>query len=122
MSNVFASIAHKATSLSELMEGREKRTVDEIMAAYPDGVTITGFDIVNSALDSYPVIIIAEDDGVYLNGGMILANICEEWAKAYEGDIETASKALKVAGGVKVKFSKSRTKAGNNITLVDILD
>lgn len=122
MANVFTTIAHKATSLSELMEGRDKIGVDDVMAQYPDGVTIIGFDIITTNLNNYPIIVFAEDKTKYMNGGAILGNICEEWAKAYEGDIDAASKALNAVGGVHVKFSKSRTKSGNNITLVDIID
>jgi len=122
MANVFTTIAHKATSLSELMEGRDKIGVDDVMAQYPEGITIIGFDIITSNLNNYPIIIFAEDKTKYMNGGTILGNICEEWAKAYEGDIDAASKALNAVGGVHVKFSKSRTKSGNNITLVDIID
>ena len=114
MANIFASIARKATTLSPMMEGRERMGIDELIANYPDGVTITAFDMISTGVDSYPVLNIAEDSNVN--------NIVHDWLEHFEGDIDTANNALAAAGGVRVKFAKSRTKSGNNLTTVQVLD
>ena len=63
---------------------------------------------------------IAEDEGVYFNGGTILNKIVTEWAKAFNGDIEAMNVELAKAP-VKVKLSNGKTRANNNIVLVDVL-
>lgn len=122
MSNVFASIARKATTLSPLMEDKERMTVDDVILAYPDGVTINGFDIVESGTDSYPVLIFIEDSSKFLFGGTIMNNICRDWLEHFEGDVEGANNALAAAGGVKIKFEKGRTKNGNSLTKAIVVD
>lgn len=122
MANIFASIARKATTLSPMMEGRERMGIDELIANYPDGVTITAFDMISTGADSYPVLNIAEDSNVFVFGGAIMNNIVHDWLEHFEGDIDTANNALAAAGGVRVKFAKSRTKSGNNLTTVQVLD
>lgn len=121
MSNKFSSIAKKATSLSPLMNGREKIGVDELIAKYPNGITLTEFDIITTGVDTFPVFLFAEDDTKFSFGGTVLHNIIEAWVTDMGGDIEATSKELKSEGGVKMKFEKSRTKTGNNVTLVEIL-
>lgn len=122
MSNVFASIAKKATTLSPLMEDKERMSIDDMILAYPDGVIINGFDMVSTGADSYPVLTFIEDDSKFIFGGAIMNNICHDWLAHFDGDIETANAALSSAGGVRIKFEKSRTKNGNNLTKPVILD
>ena len=121
MENIFTSIARRETTLSPLMEGREKLETDDIIKLYPDGFTIIEFDVVNAGLDSYPVLIFKEDTEKFIFGGTVLKNICNGWVEQFDGDIESASNALKSAGGVKMKFEKTRTKNGNNLTKPIIL-
>ncbi len=122
MPNKFAQIARKATTLSPIMEGKERLTVDDIISLYPDYITINGFDIISSGAESYPVLTFAEDSSKFVFGGAIMNNICHDWAELCEGDIEEASKQLNLAGGCKIKFEKGRTKAGNNLTKPIIID
>lgn len=119
--NVFSSIARKATTLSPIMAGREKIQMDELINQYPEGVTIVGFDIITTNADSFPVFIFSEDSQKFAFGGTILHNIIDEWVGSFEGDIEKCSNELEKSGGVKLKFYKSRTKSGNNVTLVEVL-
>lgn len=121
MANIFASIARKETTLSPLMENKDKITTDELTSDFPDGVTINGFDIITTNGDSYPVLTFSEDESKFIFGGAIMSNICNGWLEHFEGDIEAANAALKSSGGVKIKFTKSRTKSGNNITLPEII-
>ena len=122
MSNKFAQIARKATTLSPIMEGKERLTVDDIISLYPDYITINGFDIISSGAESYPVLTFAEDSSKFVFGGAIMNNICHDWAELCGGDVEEASKQLNLAGGCKIKFEKGRTKAGNNLTKPIIID
>ena len=92
------------------------------MRACPNGVTVMEFDMVESDTGAYPVFTIAENPHVFACGGRILGNICIAWAKEYGGDVETASNELKASGGVKMRFYAGRTKTGNNLTKVEILD
>lgn len=121
MTNMFTNLAREATTLSPLMENREKTTVDDIIRDYPEGITITEFDIISTSLDTFPVFTFAEDDEKFCFGGTILHNIFDKFIEKFEGDIKAASNALKAAGGVKMGFSKSRTKNGNNITIPKII-
>lgn len=122
MANQFVKVAHRATTLSQLMEGRDAIKTEDLIRDFPEGITIIGFDIVNAGLSTYPVVIFEEDTTKYYNGGTILANICEGWAALYDGDIESASKSLAASGGVKMRLEQSRTKTGNNITVPHIID
>jgi hypothetical protein len=122
MANKFAAAAKKATILSPIMEGKERLTVDDIIALYPEYITINGFDIISSGMESYPVLTFAEDSSKFVFGGAIMNNICHDWVELCEGDVEEASKQLNMAGGVKIKFEKATTKAGHNLTKPIIID
>lgn len=127
MANKFAEIAKKETSLSRIMEGRTKVTQEQIMQKFPDGVTVTEFEFLTvndpkKGVSTFPVLTIAEAPAVCFFGGAILSKICAAWASACDGDAEQASEELKASGGCKMKFVNSRTKSGNNITLVEIVD
>lgn len=111
----FRDVAIKATTTSKLMEGRTKISTDEILAKYPEGVTIIGFDFMTSSDSHYPVCIFKENDNECFFGGSALTEICEEWMKDYDST-EACSAALAIEGGVKIKMVKTRTK--NNRTFV----
>lgn len=126
MANMFANMARKAVANSEVREGRERISTDEIIDKYPNGVTIIGFDILtkrkDNELTTFPTFAFAEDDTLYFNGGTSLKKITEEWLIHFEGDIEAANAALKAAGGCKVKLLPSvRTDSGNNFTPVEVI-
>lgn len=125
----FKEIAKKvADNNSPILEGREKLSIDEIIARHPDGVTVIGVDLLNGTHGRYAAAIFAEEDGFYFNGGKALTEIVDEWAKPYipEGstvpDCVTLSVDLSESGGVKMKFEKTRTQSGNNFTRVEVVD
>ena len=122
MNNIFTNIAAKATRLSDLMVGRDKITTEELIANYPDGFTINEFDVITVDADTFPVFTIKEDKYKFAFGGAVLSNIIDEWVKQFDGSISDTSEALKQAGGVRIKFIKSRTKSGNQVTLVEVMD
>ena len=126
MANMFADLARKATVLSPIIEGKEKISVGDIVANYPDGITVTEFDIVNTTdkdgnPDTYPVFVFAEDTSKFGFGGSVFRTICDNWLDHFDGDIETCAKALNAAGGVKMIFSQTKTKAGRSVTTIKVI-
>lgn len=124
MANMFANLAMKATSLSPIIEGKTKISVADIVSQYPDGVTVTEFDIVagtdqNGESITYPVFTFAEDTSRFGFGGKVMRSIVDAWISAFEGDVEATSKALAANGGVKLRFSLGKTKNGRPITLIE---
>lgn len=114
-------VAQRETSLSRLMEGREKIKTEDIIKKYPNGVTLTEFDLVTIDDSTFPVFTFAENDKECFFGGHVLTKIAIGWVKACDGDVETASDNLKSCGGIRVQFELSRTNKNNNITLVKVL-
>lgn len=121
----FRNVAVEATSLSELMNGRTKIDTADVIAKYPDGITIIAVDMVEYEKDGkpveYPLFLFAENDNAFYAGGVVLKKIVKAWASKFDGDYESMSRALTEGGGVRVKLSMGRAKTGNTITNVDIL-
>lgn len=128
MANMFATIAKEATILSALMKGREKISVADVIKNYPDGITVTGFDIIksnndNDERDSYPIVIFSEDTSKFVFGGTVLNGIVRAWLAHFDGDIEACNKALASYDGVKLKFSRQRSKTGNReYTSIEVVE
>lgn len=120
----FAEVATNATTLSEIMNGKTKKKQKEIITQYNGVITITGFDILagtkNGNSFKYPVLTIAEDVSIFFTGGAVLLKICEAWMEGFE-TCAACSEALAAEGGVKVKLTETTTKAGNNLTSVEVL-
>ena len=122
MANInFKASAISATTLSPIMEGRDKLTMEQVRDKYKDGVTVTEFDFITVKEKTFPVLAIKEDAKVCFFGGHVLTKICNDWAAAYDGDVTAASEDLKAEGGVKMKFGKGQTHGGNSITTVQII-
>lgn len=127
MNNLFTQLARKAVANSSVREGRTLITTDELMSKYPDGITITEFDMLQvhdrqtGELKSFPTLAFAEDSTKYINGGGAITKIVEEWLDHFEGDIESCNAALKAAGGAKIRIcAPIRTNSGNSYIPVDI--
>lgn len=120
----FRDLAKEATSRSFITVNREAIKTDLLIAAYPDGVTIVGADILetteNGATKTYAACIFAENDKQYFNGGKALTEIVSAWLDGYE-NAEAMSADLKASGGVKVKLSKKLTKDGRTFTEVTVV-
>lgn len=126
MANMFAQLAKRATTLSTIMEGREKITTEDVINSFPNGITITEFDVItttneNGMPSTYPVLAFAEDVNKFIYGGKALNDIVTTWLANFDGDIEATSAALKAAGGVKIKLVSAKTKQGRNFTRVDVI-
>lgn len=117
----FREVAISETSLSPLMEGKDRLTVDDVISQYPQGITVDGFDLMNGDKGKYAICTFAEDATKFFFGGSILTKIVEKWVAGFDGDIEQASHVLKDSGGVKMQLKHGKTKNGNNLTLVDVL-
>lgn len=116
----FKKTALDSVSGSFIYKDREKIEKDLLMATYPDGVTIVGADLVSGDSGIYAVAIFAENPKQYFNGGKALTDIVKEWADGYE-DCEVMSADLQASGGVKVKFTKTKTKSGHDFTAVSVV-
>ena len=122
----FKKIASEKTSGSFIMDGRTQLKNDMLIAAYPDGVTIIGADIIRTTdrdtgeEKEFAVCIFSEDESKYFNGGSSLTAIVKEWFDGY-ADTKTMSDDLKTAGGVKVKLTKESLKNGRTFTKVTVL-
>lgn len=120
----FKKSATKNLVVSSLMQDREKISVEEIIAKYPEGITITAFDMIHGAANGdYPVVLFAEDTEKFLmGGGKIFAGIIADWLAEFQGDSEKGSSELAAQGGCKIKFSKRRsTKSNFTYTVPEIL-
>lgn len=131
MSFNFKKVAQENTLLSAIMAGKEKLETEEIL---DQELTIVGFDfapkfdqqgnpVVNEMgeVDTFGVVVFAEHPDKYYCVGAVFTKVCHAWAAGFDSPQE-ASTALAAEGGVRVKFSASKTKKGNNLTAVDILN
>lgn len=119
----FKQSAQESTLLSKLMSGRDKLTTEEILDKV---VTIVAFDFATIRNDDgedevFPVLLFEEYPDKYYNSGAIMKKVTANWAAAFGGDPEAASKALADAGGVQVKFTSTRTRKGNNLINCDFV-
>lgn len=126
MPNMFATLAKKATTLSPLMDGRDKMSTKDVIEQYPDGITVIGFDLItttdnNGNANTYPIIVFEEDAKKFIYGGKALNDICTLWVGHFEGDIDACSAALAAAGGVKIKLASGTTKQGRSFTSVEVI-
>lgn len=118
----FRDLARKATTLSELMENREKIQTAEVIKNFPDGITLNAVDIVKMSDTSYPVFTFLEDSHRFYCGGVVLTKIVGTWVNEYDGDLGLLNHDLAESGGVKVKLKETKTRDGkNNITEVEVL-
>lgn len=119
--NNFKAKAQAATASCILMENRTKISTEELIARYPDGVTITAFDFLTGDNGKYPVCVFSENENECFFGGSALTEICTSWMDGYDTP-EQASADLNAAGGVKIKFTKAKTKQGRNYIKAEVVD
>ena len=118
----FRDLARKATTLSELMENREKIQTGEVIKNFPDGITLNAVDVIKTSDAKYPVFTFVEDSTKFYCGGIVLSKIVDEWVKEHNGDLGMLNHDLAESGGVKVKLTETKTRDGkNNITEVEVI-
>lgn len=126
MSNFnFKQAANKELSLSPLMDHREKVETDDL---YDKELTVVAFDFITTTdkdgtSKTYPVVNFEEMPDKFYLGGALLAKVFYAWANdpQFNGDFEECSAALAESGGVKFKFTKTKTRSGNNLTKIEVV-
>ena len=127
----FKATAQAQTLLSPIMVGREKLDTEDVLNR---DLTIIGFDFApkfdqngnpiadeNGVPDEFGVVVFKEHPDSYYCVGTVFSKVCKAWAAPFP-TVKAASAALEAQGGVKVRFRASKTKKGNNLTTVDILE
>lgn len=117
----FAERAKKKTTAPAIMDGKAQIKTDDLIRAYPNGVTVTGFDMLNGDDNEFAVLTYGEDSTKFFYGGCVMTKVVNSWIADFDGDIDVACDALRQSGGVKVKFEHAKTRKGNNITRVSIV-
>lgn len=128
----FKKVAQENTSLSPVMVGKDKLETDEILNK---DLTIIEFgfapkfdkegnvvvDDSTGEVDTFGVVVFKEIPNKYYCVGTVFTKVCKAWAAGFDSP-EEASVALESEGGVKVRFTPSKTKKGNNLTAVEIIN
>lgn len=128
----FKKVAQQNTLLSAIMVGRSKLETEDVIN---QELTIVGFDFApkfdqkgrpvvdetTGEADVFGVVTFAEHPDKYYCVGAVFTKVCKAWAADFTSP-EDASAALVAEGGVKVRFTPSKTKTGNNLTSVEILN
>lgn len=129
----FKKVAQENTLLSAIMAGKEKLETEDVIDKQ---LTIIAFDFApkfdqhgnpvvlddaTGEVDTFGVVVFKEFPDKYYCVGSVFTKVCHAWAAGFNSPQE-ASAALEAEGGVRVRFSASKTKKGNNLTAVDILD
>jgi hypothetical protein len=124
----FKKIALDATTMSELMNGRDKMDTEELIKKYPNGVTIDFIDNVNmqqeDGEENVWIFVTEEQPDKFTFAGFVLAKIFNNILSEFEGDyaemIETYNSALK-EDKLRVKLERAKTKTKREITKVTVL-
>lgn len=124
----FKKIALDATTMSELMNGRDKMDTEELIKKYPNGVTIDFIDNVDmqqeDGEENVWIFVTEEQPNKFTFAGFVLAKIFNNILDEFEGDyaemIETYNSALK-EDKLRVKLERAKTKSKREITKVTVL-
>lgn len=124
----FKKIALDATTMSELMNRRDKMDTEELIKKYPNGVTIDFIDNVNmqqeDGEENVWIFVTEEQPDKFTFAGFVLAKIFNNILSEFEGDyaemIETYNSALK-EDKLRVKLERAKTKSKREITKVTVL-
>lgn len=116
-----SSAAQRTTQGSEVMANHTKWSQDQLIEAFPGGVTISAVDILSGKNgEPYPVFNIEERHDVFVNGGTCMMSIVNEWMRINNGDLSAVNADLKDEA-VRLRFYKGKTKTGNNIVRIEVL-
>ena len=124
----FKKIAIDTTTMSEIMNGRDKMDTEELIKKYPEGVTIDFIDNVNmqqeDGEENVWIFVTEEQPNKFTFAGFVLAKIFNNILAEFEGDyaemIETYNSALK-EDKLRVKLERAKTKSKREITKVTVL-
>lgn len=124
----FKKIALDATTISEIMNGRDKMDTEELIKKHPEGVTIDFIDNVNmqqeDGEENVWIFVTEEQPNKFTFAGFVLAKIFNNILAEFEGNyaemIETYNSALK-EDKLRVKLERAKTKSKREITKVTVL-
>lgn len=124
----FKKVALDATTMSELMNGRDKMDTEELIKKYPDSITIDFIDNVNmqqeDGEENVWIFVTEEQPNKFTFAGFVLAKIFNNILAEFEGNyaemIETYNSALK-EDKLRVKLERAKTKSKREITKVTVL-
>lgn len=124
----FKKIALDVTTMSEIMNGRDKMDTEELIKKYPEGITIDFIDNVNmqqeDGEENVWIFVTEEQPNKFTFAGFVLAKIFNNILAEFEGDyaemIETYNSALK-EDKLRVKLERAKTKSKREITKVTVL-
>lgn len=116
-------IAKSSTSLSELMNGRQKGNLENMCGKQLTIAAVDTMKLYNTRTgnsDTIAIINFVEDEQNFYFGGVVWLNIINDWISSCMGDITEVNRQLQQEK-IQVTMSRERTKSGNNITKVTIL-
>lgn len=121
----FADQAAKSsanTRFFAVTEGREAIKTADLIAKYPEGVTVTGFTTMpNKKGETISAFTFKEDPAAFFFGGMVLTELAKKWVSEYDENFVTASAALAAEGGVKLKLIRKKSKTGTEYTDYEVV-
>ena len=105
-----------------VMEGKQKLGIADIIASYPEGVTLRHVQIIEDRKRDtvYGVCVCDEEPTSFFFGGVGVVDLIQNLLKEYNNDEVTFAEDL-AKEGLKVKFSQKRSKIGNIYTAVEVL-
>lgn len=121
----FASTAKRNSDSKfvNITEGKENIKTEELIKAFPDGITVIGFTtLLNKKKEKISAFIFKENPGVFFFGGQVMTDLAEKWAADYNGNFVDANNALLAEGGVKMKLVRKTSKAGNVYTDYEVIE
>lgn len=117
----FKDLAKKSVNNNSIMAGREKISTDDIIAVYPNGISINSVNMVTYQGTTYPVFTFSEDDSKFYSGGKALTKLANDWLEMCNGDIGEVNEGIS-AEPVKVKLSKVKTSNGRVFVKIEVVD
>lgn len=120
----FRKQAQKATTLAEIMEGKEKGDTQQLID-YGKKVTLNNFEPVvlaneDGEAEEVFAFTVKEFPHYFFFAGHIMRKILADWVKAY-GNYEDCIEDYKKCDPVELKFSTGKTKAKRQVTLVEVI-
>lgn len=124
--NRFTEAAKKATTLAQIMAGREKLSTEDIIKKHPNGVHLTEIEYISYTQDGQDTemwcFVTSEEPRKFSFGGIVINNMFNNiLAEVYEGDITEMCKDFKEQGGISIKLSNGKTAKGRQVTKVEVL-
>ena len=111
--------ARAALGGNTLTGGLEKLSTAEFIARYPEGVTLTGIDIVTWNDTTFPLCTFAEDPTKCFGGGLVLKQMVEGMLVDFEGDLTAMNESI-LRKPFNLQMFKAKSRAGRNYIAVRI--